>query len=289
MASQPTRVVDAHIHLWDPARSEWYPYLGTPPGQSKGDPGRMHRRFDMETYRTESARWNVEKVVNVAAATGQSSVAETIELDRGAAAEGGPDAIVGGLPRADSVAEAIGFIDQQMAAARFRGVRPMTGGLADPVPDAEVLRALRERDLVFELMAHPDQLRPAATRLSTFSDLNVVVEHTGWPRSTSDEERSLWRDGIDALADIGDNVACKLSGLAMPFESMAVDVLAPWLEYAIEAFGAHRCMFASNFPVDATYGTFDDLYTTFDTVTSGLDGVARDKLFAGTAARVYRL
>ena len=91
----------------------------------------------------------------------------------------------------------------------------------------------------------------------------MVVEHTGWPRSDSDEERALWQDGIDALAGLGDNVVCKLSGLAMPFGSMRADAFAPWLEYAIEAFGVDRCMFASNFPVDAMYGTFDDLYTAF--------------------------
>ena len=41
----------------------------------------------------------------------------------------------------------------------------------------------------------------------------------------------------------------------------SVDAFAPWLEYAIEAFGVDRCMFASNFPVDSMYGTFDELYT----------------------------
>jgi predicted TIM-barrel fold metal-dependent hydrolase len=196
---------------------------------------------------------------------------------------------VGGLPKADSVRQAIEFLDRQMAAPRFRGIRPMVGGLSDPVPADEVLRALKERNLVFELMAHPDQLLPAASRLAGFGDLTVVVEHTGWPRSASDDERALWLEGMQALAGIGDNVACKLSGLAMPFESMAVATLGPWLETAIETFGVDRCLFASNFPVDATYGTFDELYSTFNAVTAGLGDDARDKLFAGTAERIYRL
>jgi predicted TIM-barrel fold metal-dependent hydrolase len=283
----PTRVVDAHVHLWDPARTDWYPYLAHPPkGVAEGSG--MYRRFDVGTYRAESAKWNVEKFVNVAAATGPNSVAETIELDAMAEDRGGPDAIVGGLPPAESVAEAIGFIDRQMSASRFRGVRPM-GGLATAVPEADVLRALQERDLVFELMAHPDQLREAAEQLSGFSDLTVVVEHTGWPRNDSDEERLLWRDGIDALAGLGANIACKLSGLAMPLGSMRPDAFRPWLEYAVEAFGAARCMFASNFPVDSAAGSFDDLYSAFDALTSGLDGGSRDAVFAGTAERIYRL
>ena len=31
MTAQPTRVVDAHVHIWDPARTDWYPYLSRPP------------------------------------------------------------------------------------------------------------------------------------------------------------------------------------------------------------------------------------------------------------------
>ena len=287
MTAQPTRVVDAHVHLWDPARTDWYPYLSRPQADGAGDASRMFRRFDVDTYRAETARWNVEKFVNVAAATGRHSIEETIELDRNAEARGGPDAIIGGLPPAETVDEAIELLDRQMTAPRFRGVRPM-GAHEGPLPEAGVLRAIQERNLLFELMTHTDQLRTAAAQLAGFDDLIVVVEHTGWPRSDSDEERALWQAGIDALAGLGDNIVCKLSGLAMPFGSMSVDALAPWLEYAIEAFGVDRCMFASNFPVDAMFGTFDDLYTTFSAVTAGLDGGSRGKLFAGNAERVYR-
>jgi L-fuconolactonase len=288
MAAEPTRVVDAHVHLWDPARTDWYPYLSYPQQGGTGDASRMGRRFDVDTYRSESARWNVEKFVNVAAATGRHSIEETIELDRNADASGGPDAIVGGLTPTDTVGEAVEFLDRQMSAPRFRGVRPM-GANMGPVPDAGVLDALQERNLLFELMTHPDQLGIAAAQLAGFDDLVVVVEHTGWPRSDSDAERVLWRAGIDALAGLGDNVVCKLSGLAMPLRSIGEEALSPWLEYAIEAFGVDRCMFASNFPVDSMYGTFDELFGTFSAVAAGLDGASRDKLFAGNAERVYRL
>lgn len=281
MTEKPSRVIDAHVHLWDPGRPDWYPYL------ARSHP-RMGRRFDVAGYRTESAGWNVEKFVNVAAATGRSSVDETIELDRRAEQGAGPDAIIGGLPPTDSTAEAIALLDHQMAASRFRGVRPM-GGLDRPVPDREVLEALADRSLVFELMAHPDRLRQAAEGLAGSDRLTVVVEHTGWPRVDSDEERAAWRDGIDALAHLGDHVLCKLSGLSMPFGTMDAAVLGPWLEYAIESFGVDRCMFASNFPVDSVSGTFDELYTTFDSLTAGLAVPDRAKLFADNAERVYRL
>ena len=69
---------------------------------------------------------------------------------------------------------------------------------------------------------------------------------------------------------------------------MREDAFAPWLEHAIEAFGVDRCMFASNFPVDSMYGTFDDLYEVFSAATAGLGDAARAKLFATNAERIYR-
>ena len=186
------------------------------------------------------------------------------------------------------MAEAIGLIDRQMAAPRFRGVRPM-GASGPRVPEAEVLRALQERNLVFELMTHPDRLREAAGGARRLRPISWSSSSTpDGPATNSDEEHVLWRTGIDALAGLGENVVCKLSGLAMPFGSMGAEAPGPWLEYAIEAFGVDRCMFASNFPVDSMGGTFDELYTTFNTVTAGLSPDARAGLFATNVQRADR-
>jgi predicted TIM-barrel fold metal-dependent hydrolase len=223
----------------------------------------------------------------VAAATGRHSIDETLELDQRAEVDGHPDAIIGGLPPTASVGEAIALLDRQMTAPRFRGVRPM--GIPDgPVPPAGVLRALADRGLVFELMAHPDQLLAAARDLGGHDELVVVVEHTGWPRVDTEEERALWQEGIDALAAVGERVVCKLSGLAMPLGSMDADAFRPWLEHAIEVFGVDRCLFASNFPVDGLHGTLDELFTAYADVTAGFDDESRDKLFAANAERTYR-
>jgi predicted TIM-barrel fold metal-dependent hydrolase len=288
MTSRPARIVDAHVHLWDPARADWYPYLSSRSNAVLGDVTGMARRFDVPTYRAESAGWNVEKLVNVAAATGLHSVDETLELDRRAVEDGHPDAIVGAVVPTGTTAEAVALLDRQSAAARFRGVRPM-GGFTEPLPSPDVLGELRDRGLLFEVMTHPDQLRAAADGLAGFDDLVVVVEHTGWPRSDEAAEVELWRAGMRALADVGPNVVCKLSGLAMPLGSMAPGAFAPWIEHAIELFGVARCMFASNFPVDGLHGTFDELFSAYDQVTAGLGEDARDQLFFRTAERVYRL
>jgi predicted TIM-barrel fold metal-dependent hydrolase len=280
------RIVDAHIHLWDPANVEWYPYLAGQRELDMGDISGMCRLFDQPTYFAESSNWPVKKFVHVAAATAPHSGAETRHLQELAETTGHPDAIIGGIVPGDPIADVERVLDQQMESSRFRGIRPMGGGMG--VPGAEVLRALAERDLIFELMVHPDLLESAATELADFGDLTIVVEHAGWPRSDEPDERELWVRGITALAELGDNVHCKLSGLAMPLHSNEASVLRPWIEHCLDAFGTDRCMFASNFPVDAMHGTFDELYGAYDGATAHLDAETRDKLFAANAERLYR-
>jgi L-fuconolactonase len=297
MPPKVERVVDAHVHLWDPANTDWYPYLSGLQDVGLGDLDRWARYFDQKTYFAEAAAWNVVKFVHVAAAT--DFVAETMEKDAEAHATGHPDAIIGGLTIWDPVSECIDQLDRQMLSNRFRGVRPMGGGRTPRpsesgekprvIPHPDVLSALAERNLIFEIMTHPDQLGEGARDLAAWDgELTVVIEHTGWPHSNSEDEFRVWKTGMAALAEVGPHVHCKLSGLAMPLGSMEPRVFQPWIEYCLEVFGTERCFFASNFPPDGRGGTFDDLYGTFDTLTAELDAEARDMLFAANAERVYR-
>jgi L-fuconolactonase len=279
------RIVDAHVHLWDPARADWYPYLAGMQELDMGDISGMCRRFDQSIYFSESAKWNVQKFVHVAAAAPDKLVDETRELDAQADASGHPDVLIGGLDPNEDDAELERQLDEQITTARFRGIRIMGEG-DQAIPRPAMLQALQDRDLVFELMVHPDALATAAAALADW-ELPVVVEHTGWPRSNELEEHELWKAGMAALAGLRENVTCKLSGLAMPMQSMAAATLEPWVLGAIDLFGTDRCMFASNFPVDGMHGTFDDLYGTYDELTADLDEATRDQLFAGNAERVY--
>ena len=277
------RVVDAHVHLWDPARADWYPYLAGRQELDMGDISGMARKFDQPTYFSEAAKWNVQKFVHVAAAAGPVLLEETRELDEQAEQTGHPDVLIGGLIPSEEPGKQL---DAHMGASkRFRGIRIMGEG-AMAVPSRAILQALQDRGLIFELMVHPDQLEDAAAALDGW-ELPVVIEHTGWPRANTPEEYDLWKKGIGALAGLRDNVVCKLSGIAMPMRTMDPEVYRPWITHAIELFGPDRCMFASNFPVDGMAGTYDELYGLYDNLTSDLDAASRDKLFAATAERVY--
>src|SRR6476646_3778784 len=207
------RVVDAHVHLWDPARADWYPYLAGMQELDMGDISGMCRRFDQSIFFSEAATWNVQKFVHVAAAALDKLVDETRELDAQADTTGHPDALVGGLDPDEDLAELERQLDAQVTTKRFRGVRIMGEG-DKAIPTPGMLQALQDRGLLVELMVHPDGLALAASALAGW-------ELPGWPRSNDPEEHALWQAGMAELAGLRENVTCKLSGLAMPMQSMA--------------------------------------------------------------------
>jgi predicted TIM-barrel fold metal-dependent hydrolase len=58
---------------------------------------------------------------------------------------------------------------------------------------------------------------------------------------------------------------------------------------AIRIFGADRCMFASNFPVDGLVGSFDTIFTGFKAIVADMPEHEQRMLFHDNAVRVYRI
>ncbi len=287
----PGRVVDAHVHHWDPARTDWYPFLAAADTSLAAvgmpDADRMRRPYDQPTFLAEASRWNVEAYVHVTAAP-EHFVAETAEIARLAKETGQPRAIVGGVDGRDGAAGILAQLDAQAGAPGLRGVRASAGLDLDTDAGQALLGALQDRGLVYDLVVHPEGMEAAAAALAAFPDLTVVVEHTGWPLAQDPEHAAVWRNGMTRLAGLGPRVHCKLSGLAMTLHRIDVASFRPWVAHSLEVFGPARCFFASNFPVDGMFGSYDDLYGTYAQLVDELAAPARDALFAANAARIYR-
>ena len=110
-----------------------------------------------------------------------------------------------------------------------------------------------------------------------------------------------WSKAIRDLASCP-NVVVKLGGMAMringwDFHEQAdppsSDTLAaawkPYVETCVAAFGADRCMFESNFPVDKGSYSYQAFWNACKILAQGTGGKEKDDLFRGTAARFYRL
>jgi predicted TIM-barrel fold metal-dependent hydrolase len=106
---------------------------------------------------------------------------------------------------------------------------------------------------------------------------------------------------MEALARL-ENVTVKLGGLQMaisgfgwhhrnrpPTSAELAETVGPYYLHCIDHFGAHRCMFESNFPVDKVSCSYTILWNAFKRLSQDYSESDRKALFSGTAQRVYRL
>ena len=170
----------------------------------------------------------------------------------------------------------------------------------------EGLQILAARGLSFDLQCNPSQLVPAAKMLARLPSLRVVLDHIGTPRGLKCDDSAAdaamlatWREGMRALSELP-NVYVKLSMLnyAVPgcFDegNALLEAFAKTLvREVIELFGARRCMFNSNWPVDGPeHGgpTMEVLYSKhFAPWAADYSLAERKRLFAGTAREFYKL
>jgi L-fuconolactonase len=138
-------------------------------------------------------------------------------------------------------------------------------------------------------------------------DQKVVLNHLGGPLGVGPYEAhraevfAQWATSITELAK-NPNLFVKLGGLAMnvngfgyhhqalpPGSGEMATAWRPYMETAIDAFGAARCMFESNFPVDKGMCAYPVLWNAFKRIAAGCSDDEKADLFHRTAARFYGL
>lgn len=168
-------------------------------------------------------------------------------------------------------------------------------------------KRLAARGLSLDAFVLSPQIGDVTTLARAVPNLRIVLCHAGLPVGVGrfsgriKEHFLEWREAMRMLAEC-DNVAVKLGGLGcfingfdsyraeprMPPEALSLD-WAPYMHETIAMFGADRCMLESNYPVDAGSGDYRTIWRAHQIIVSGYSQDERAALFAGTAARVYRL
>ena len=167
------------------------------------------------------------------------------------------------------------------------------------------VRRLTERGLVYDAWQYHPQLPELTDLAAALPDTTFVCNHVGGLLGrrayAGPDNFANWSVLVRELAK-RPNVMMKLGGLAnertgFGFQTRAEDAGAdelvaawgPYIETCIEAFGAERCMFESNFPVDMCATNYVTLWNVFKRIAAGCSPDEQRALFAGTARRVYRL
>jgi L-fuconolactonase len=204
---------------------------------------------------------------------------------------------------------------------RFRGIRHSGarhatfkhGVLARPPAglygSAEFRRGyarLAKYGLSFDSWTYHPQLDDVVDLAKAFPHIPLIVDHIGGVLGVgpyANDRPAATREWLPMLKSLAacPNINMKLGGLGTatfgyefsrearpPSSEDLARLWRPYFEPCIELFGADRCMFESNFPVDRALGSYVVLWNAFKRIAAS--GSAREKklLFHDTAARVYR-
>ena len=294
-------IVDAHQHFWDLDRN-CYPWLcdREPIPFRYGDYSALKRNYLPSDYRADVGHHRVVKTVHIEAEWDRRApVAETRWLEALHDASGLPTAIVAHV--ALDAPDAAELLAAQARSPLVRGIRHKPQAAASPdearrgapgsMDDPAWRRGyahLSEHGLSFDLQTPWWHLEAAAELARDFPNTRIIVNHTGLPADRTPEGLVGWRRAM-ALAAGQPNVAVKISGLGRPGLPWTVEANGPIIRDTLTIFGAERCMFGSNFPVDGLVATFDAIVTGTRAAAAHLGPDDQLKLFFANASRIYRL
>ena len=204
---------------------------------------------------------------------------------------------------------------------RFRGVRHSGNWDADPIigngaPEPDVYRRadfraglarLSALGLSLDAWVFHTQLADVIDLARAFPGTNIIMGHVGGVlgygpyAGRRDEVFAHWKASVTELAKCP-NVTMKLGGMMMraalfdykaaerpPSSEELAGWWRPYMETCIELFGANRCMFESNFPVEKMGIGWVGLWNAFKRIAAGASADEKLAMFGGTARRIYRL
>jgi predicted TIM-barrel fold metal-dependent hydrolase len=312
-------IVDPHHHLWE--RPGWRYMLDDLLADTNSGHNivatvfvqcrSMHRAGGPEAFRPVGETEFVNGVAAMSASGGYGAAKICAGI------VGHVDLLLG--DRAGEVLEA----HIRAGGGRFRGIRHITAYDADPTlmnpaynppPSLMGEKSFREGfarlaplNLTFDAWLYHPQIGDVIALAQAFPGTGICLNHIGGPLAIGkyagkrDDVFATWSKSIRDLAACP-NVVVKLGGMAMRINGWdfhekadppASETLAaawkPYVETCIAAFGANRCMFESNFPVDkGSYG-YAPFWNACKLLAKDASAAEKTDLFSGTAARFYRL
>jgi predicted TIM-barrel fold metal-dependent hydrolase len=291
-------IIDAHHHLHDLAHS--YPWLEDPaqPLRYHGDDTPLRRSYLLEDYRADVGDLKLVGSVHVENGAADA-MGEVARIDRISATSGLPSVQVAKVSLLSPDAATV--IDQLPNYTTVRGVRDILSWHPDPryshTDRADVITdpvwlenfdRLAEHGLSFDLQVFPEQLTRAAELAANHPKTTIILDHAGMPIGRDHASVNDWRKGMEELSR-HPNVATKVSALGTNDHRWTDESIRVFVLETIRIFGPGRTMFGSNFPVDSLYSSFWALYAAFDRLTSDFTRAERQDMFAGNAARIYRM
>jgi L-fuconolactonase len=282
MMASGLRVIDSHVHFWDPSVLR-YPWLEGAPALSA--PFRPSDFSPLESG-------DVDAVVFVEANPAPELAADEVAwVETLAEAE----------PRIAGIVAFVDLLDEprrDAALARLaraphvvgvrHNIQHQPSGFALQPAFVRGIQRVGASGMPFDVCITADQLDEVIELVTRCPEVTFVLDHCGKPAIRNDAYDS-WADGLDRLASHA-RVSCKLSGLLTEArdDQRTAEALARWIGHARDCFGASRLLYGSDWPV-STLGGAGLWRSIVDSITASWTESERRALFADNATRIYGL
>lgn len=202
-------------------------------------------------------------------------------------------AVVGWIPLLED--DAAPWLDQFAAQPRLAGVRHVVHDESD---DNFILRddfnagikQLAAHSLVYDLLIFAKHLPQTVRFVDRHPSQSFVVDHIAKPTIQQDSFDQSWADGIRELAE-RENVSCKVSGMLTEVRDLAWDInlLQPYFDTILEAFGSQRIMFGSDWPVCLLRTEYSGWVQIAADLAASLSTDEQAAFWGENAARIYAI
>jgi L-fuconolactonase len=149
--------------------------------------------------------------------------------------------------------------------------------------------ALAKYNYTYDLLIFASQLKEAKEFISNHKEQPIVIDHLAKPNIKEGEWES-WKKDINEIAQYP-NVYCKISGMATEanWNSWSMDILKPYIDTALEAFGTDRIMFGSDWPVCLLASSYSKWLETLQNYFNTFSIDEQASFFANNAIKFYKL
>jgi predicted TIM-barrel fold metal-dependent hydrolase len=292
------KIIDAHHHIWRQADLPWL--LGPTQPRIFGAYDAIKRDYPIEEYLEDIAGSGVEKSVYVQANWAPNWAEDEVAwVQETADRTGWPHAIVGYCDM--TVQDARPALDKLAKYPLMRGIRQQFhwhendqyrfARTPDLCRDANVQRNvayLKDYDWSFDLQVFADQMDGAAELAEACPKITFILQHAGMLEDLSDDGRATWKAQMRKLAK-QENVVSKLSAFGTFIHQNDAAHIERILHDTVAIFGAKRCLYGSNFPIEKLWTSYGELMRAFLKAANDLSAGRQKAIFYDTAKRVYRL
>ena len=275
--------IDSHQHFWNINKTD---YRWLVPAY-----GPIYAPFYPRDLEPQLKAAGVDKTVLVQS---MDSFEDTVSMLTQAEDYDWIGAVIGWVPLLDHTA-ARKALDRYCKNPKFRGIRHLIHEEKDPdwVVQTKVIKGLKilaEYGLSFDVVAvFPNHLKHVPELAEKVPNLTLIIDHLAKP-PIKDKQMGTWADQFAAAAQYP-NVYAKVSGLntAADWSNWSAADLKPYIDFAIEKFGAQRLMFGSDWPVAILAGDYAKVWVETNKALAGRSPAEIEAILGGTAEKAYRM